>query len=366
MKRFVLHIGMGKCGSTAIQSSLSSIDEPSVEYITYPGEIDANVLIAPYVRLPHLIPESIVSAIRRNPLDGSFVEYLLDRILKSDADCIIVSAEHISWLVGDEGSKDFVQDFLQPVSLERSVTVISYFRKPPASRFLSTLQEDAKYNSMIKLYVPDWPYSENHVVHERWRRLCHRNGFDWVPVVFSRDLLLGQNVLSDFKTRVNLPINLPFPSSSNIALDPILLCAYRNLVGPCLDMLDWDRKAMLLKSIVMAWKALAPELAAEPASSWKFRPEIHDYINEVSQHEDGDEYVNLMQPPPQQESICKVSWDPSKIRRILPSGLEYTKGFLTGPLHLFLDHVRIQEIGELEILLRTEVLRFFSTYYDTV
>ena len=64
MKQLILHIGMGKCGSTSIQKFLSEVWHPEVQYIKYPGEIDANPIIADYIDLDN-VPVNVIAVLTR-------------------------------------------------------------------------------------------------------------------------------------------------------------------------------------------------------------------------------------------------------------------------------------------------------------
>jgi hypothetical protein len=55
---------MGKCGSTSIQKFLSEVWHPEVQYIKYPGEIDANSIIAGYIDLDN-VPVNVIAVLTR-------------------------------------------------------------------------------------------------------------------------------------------------------------------------------------------------------------------------------------------------------------------------------------------------------------
>ncbi len=358
---------MGKCGSTAIQRWLASTKEENIDYITYPGEIDANPIISDFLSDPRKLPASVVEAMRHKPLEGAFHEYIIDRINQSSCKFIILSAEHISWLLDEEETSRFVEKLIVPVSRLGRLMIIAYFRIPPESRYLSTLQEDAKYNHKIRLYIPNWPYSENHNVYMRWADICSSLTIEWVPVAFSRELLENGDVVSDFIKRAGMfSIKPAAQDEVNKSIDPVSLCAYRSILGESIDRLAWDRKSELLTKVESAMRLVSSHLDIRSTCIWRFRPEISEYIAVVSSEEYSDIYVNLSGREEPAHAVQRGEWDPLLIEKTLPYEVSYTDGYLTGPLDAFLEGIDMVLVKEMAILVKSEILAFFSRYYGEI
>lgn len=410
MKKLILHIGMGKCGSTSIQSFFSNISHPNIKYLKYPGGIDANPIVADYLHSDD-IPRHIQHIIKSNPLTTSdpsgskvitriflgksllskmtrgskslqstkdnnelisrvplkFVEYIKNELERSEANIGIISAEFIAWLLTDESSAKLLDDLISAIGDQFCITILCYFRQPASSRFLSVLQEDAKYSKEIKLYVPSHLYSENVTVYKRWESLCESRNINWMPVLFSRNHLYLNDVIKDFCHRVDIDsiISKTFSSVLNTSIDPLLLCSIRKVIDHKHDLLPWDRLSQLVSKLSSVGTRLCSEYGIELNHQWNFKEKLKEYIDIISSQENLLRFVNQVANNDPSPWDSKLNLDPNFIYTILPDSLTYQNGYLTGELESFLENIDSHSIDSLAEILQLELMRVFS-YTDQI
>ena len=366
-RRLVLHIGMGKCGSTAIQTFLAANSLPELTYLCYPGEVDANPLVYDYID-PSRCPRNILAISAQSKLTSSFTDWLVAQALQASGRTVLLSAEHISWLLDDAETNHFRQRLIDPLAGEFDISIIAYFRQPAASRYLSVLQEDAKYNPIIKLYLSKWPYSENVKVYRRWQQLCAEAGFEWLPILFGRDLLYHNNVVIDFLIRTGIfnPSMVELDSKDyfvNTSIHPVALCAIRHLIRARHQCLDWDRLSQLLKKLSkLASVFLASSTPAITRMSWTLNSQLAKYIDLISREEQDLEFLNFkpISPSAAHKMQPYPEWSSDTLAEFIPPGLHYVDGFLTGELESFLEGIPTDVVNSLINFLELEILRVFS------
>lgn len=407
MKQLILHIGMGKCGSTSIQKFLSEVWHPEIQYIKYPGKKDANPIIADYLHLDD-VSRNIKNIIMSNSLNPSnarldarisqeksillrvknkferskakaisdeiidrnqfrFVDYVANELRKSKANTAIISSEFIAWFLSDDNSGKLLDDLIQAAENRFYVSVICYFRQPAYSRFLSVLQEDSKYSKAIKLHVSSLPYSENFNVYKRWEALCASRKVNWIPVLFSRENLYSNDVVKDFFYRAGISSTIPevLLPMVNTSLDPLLLCSIRKVINGKHDLLPWDRLSQLVSKLSSLGERLCADHGIKLDYEWNFKEGLKKYIDAVSFEENFLQFVNQRANGNPNSGYDKSDWNPNLIHAVLPDSLTYQDGYLTGELESFLENIDSHSIDSLSELLRLELLRTFSYTHQT-
>lgn len=363
MRELIFHIGMGKCGSTSIQSHFAHVPNETAEYISYPGEIDSNPIIHELIEEHSRCPDSVRAAVARQGEDFSFIRYILSRVQDSSASKLIISAEHVSWLFAQLETNNLVESLLLPASHKRKVNIVCYFRLPAPSRYLSTLQEDAKYNKKIRLYLSDWPYSEVSNVYSRWETICNEHGFGWTPVKFQRDNLVNNDVVQDFSYRVGVEYNRKDRIGTfNQTLSPLVLAALRRVLGAHYDSLPWDRKSQLVNKLATLADRMCTAENINSAFPWKFGGNLEKYINSVSSSELALAFVNDY--PVRSLNVESTErhneWNPLQIHQFIKLGLIYESGYLTGRLEDFLEGIDKADVHKLSLALQREILLYYS------
>ena len=381
MKQLILHIGMGKCGSTSIQKFFSEVWHPEVQYIKYPGEIDANPIIVDYLDLDS-VPVSIRNIVTSNSFNFSdvgsdvkatndkvidrdefgFLDYIKGELEETNVNTAIISGEFIAWFLSDEKSGNFLDDLIRIAGNKFYISVICYFRQPASSRFLSLLQEDSKYSKKIKLYVPSFPYSENVNVYKRWESLCDSRKVNWIPVLFSRENLYSNDVVKDFFYRAGISSTIAevLPPMVNTSLDLLLLCSIRKVINSKHDLLPWDRLSRLVSKLSSLGERLCADHGIKLDYQWNFKGGLKKYIDAVSFEENFLQFVNQRANGNPNPGYDKSDWNPNLIYTILPDSLTYQDGYLTGELESFLENIDSHSIDNLSEMLQLELLRTFS------
>ena len=371
-RRLYVHIGMGRCGSTAIQSHFSKTDSRYINYISYPGEIDANPLILEYAESGR-IPGSVRHAVEARPLARRFTEYIISRALLGSAPITIISAEHLSWHMDDRSLENFYEQFLGPLSRHFEVGIIAYFRQPAASRFLSTLLEDAKYSPAIRLYLPDWPYSENAEVYRRWQDLCTRHSLAWMPLLFARDALVHGDIVADFHSRIGinrLPGELAVALTAemvNVSMHPLILSAVRRVFRGRQGSYSWDRLSELVTKLAGLAKECVRSHDIHLPVHWSFNADLERYIELVSAQERQLVFDNGSPSASASvgDQVDLLNWKGNEILAVLPSGVTYQDGCLRGELEDFIEGIHSSEVERLAALMEISILETYS-YSDSL
>lgn len=201
--RIVIHVGMHKTGSTAIQQYYSRNDFPSVCYTPW---VESNLcglfmllfqdedLLPQYHGFLAQGPEFLarLPEMRRQWLDET--ESFLRR---SEGRTIIFSAEDISW-PGFSSATARMAEFFWDFSDE--IQVVGYVREPK-SFAVSAFQQYLKDGGLTELDVETlWPHYRG-----RFQRLDELFGRENVTLKrYERDALVGHGVVSDFASLIGV------------------------------------------------------------------------------------------------------------------------------------------------------------------
>lgn len=181
----IMHIGDGKCGSSAIQSALhlqrDALSEAGILFDTGPSRRD------------HFLLTTLLGKITRSSISGQ-VEYA-ERNLHSmaarmaDHDHVLISDES---LFGAEPAK--VMELLDNAGLDTSSTRAVAYVRPPCSMYPSLIQQQLK--GRFRFIRPDKYNRPIHKFIAYWQKVLGR---EMLTVrLFDRDRLLGQDVVTDF------------------------------------------------------------------------------------------------------------------------------------------------------------------------
>ena len=193
--RLVLHIGMGKTGTSTLQSELAAQARMLAEHgICYPVVSRApdhsalNCLVRPLDRVPRQYRTT-----RRNDEDAMrrFGEEtwssILRRVRSSGAEVTVLSSEHFFYLDRDEVTR--LRDLLAGEFSE--ITVVAYVRSPP-DYYVAVMQQVVRASDRI-VSPADYRIPLRNCL-ER-----HRGAFgDLVVRAFDRDRLVAGDVVADF------------------------------------------------------------------------------------------------------------------------------------------------------------------------
>ncbi len=369
-KLFILHIGMGKCGSSSIQTFFNSWNgntqgfRQEIEYIAYPDAIDLNPIIIDYLDIAN-VPPYIIEITKNQPLDTSVTQYLIQRVVNSQSKVIIASAEFIAWFLGDQESDAFVTALRHSLPDIIEIAVLCYFRQPASSRFLSLLQEDAKYNSKIALYVPDWPYSENVEVYKRWKQLCGVYNLSWKPRLFNKRSLIKEDVVADFLSSIEAMLGVKFLSLLNAvivnkSIDPVVLLSIRRVISPYLNYLTFDRRSEIIEKLsILATQYLYDKGCT--LQKWCLHPALEQHINYVCQEEEELCFENYQVMKTHQSD--DILQDRLTLDSSLPPGIIRQNGYLTGELEAFLWGIDEAVVEDLTLYLETAIIEMASYWY---
>lgn len=378
-KHLIIHIGMGKCGSSSIQKYLYEWNKNSfkltrvAEYLSHPGKsdnlIDLNTVVADYLDYSEW-PPYVKEVLGEYPLEISLTDYIIRKTQRSESHFLIVSAEFIAWHLLDESAELFLRTLRSKLP-SLKISVVCYFRQPAISRFASMLSEDAKYNSTIKLYISkNFFYSENLITYKRWEKLCGKYDIFWKPRLFEKNYLVNKDVVDDFLTavRVDLRRSSRFTHPKvyvNQSNDPIVLSSIRRVLGQSFDDLTFGRKAAIITNLSSISVKYLSGKNISPAK-WLFKSKLENYIAYVSKEEEqlffengdipGDASIDVKDHP---------GWpDEMVLAKCLPPGITFENGYLTGDLECFLRGIDESLIDELTRYLKLAILEMASYWSD--
>ena len=190
-RTFLIHAGMPKTGSTAIQAALIGLQTPTHEYLDLGRANHSHLLHAAFEDAPS-------RQLRNDGVDAAAFEAGREearRVLRAALDSVraphvMISAEYLSRF--DVEALSALRNFLRPHGAGHRV--IAYVR-PPLSRAESSVQQALKQGRYSRLGGPTRPDLT-------WNRLKKVFGSDNVEMrPFRRDLLFGGDVVRDFCER---------------------------------------------------------------------------------------------------------------------------------------------------------------------
>ena len=222
-RTFLIHAGMPKTGSTAIQAALNGLRTPTHEYLDLGRANHSHLLHAAFSDAPS-------TQLRTDGVDAAAFEAgreeargILHKALeRARARNVMLSAEYISRF--DVGELTALREALRPHGACNRV--IAYVR-PPLSRAESSVQQALKQGTYVRLGIPTWPG-------RTWRRLREVFGADQVELLpFRKDLLSNGDVVRDLCERWGLehPEAGPGRSNRSLSLEACALLLAQNRQG---------------------------------------------------------------------------------------------------------------------------------------
>lgn len=196
-RRLLLHIGMHKTGSTAIQNAFSGYDDGTTAYLNLfqsNHSYGLTMLFCPE-QASKMIERAWVRSLAELQIKASAVRHRLDEQIKRGRQTLIVSGETLSkWF--DVQEVERLQAVFAPSFDE--IRVIVYLREPAA--FLRSSVQEMLKNQPCKLADSRFPDYRKRL--SCWETVFGRDAMDYV--LFAPDTLAGQDVGSDFAGRVGL------------------------------------------------------------------------------------------------------------------------------------------------------------------
>ncbi|MEE4189400.1 MAG: hypothetical protein V2I76_13250, partial [Roseobacter sp.] len=199
--RTILHVGMSKAGSTALQDCLLGSREILLEHgVLYPKNADGVAFNNHRLLLQPLVPYDMLPiSIRRNCTDPGdaarqyegLIASIRQQIEETLPSCLILSGEHMFRKLPDAGRAKLQQE-LKRIGAG-PVEVAIYVRRP-SSRYLSGLQQSLKTGrGFVQPTLPNYHYQEAFVTYEEifGREALHGK-------VFDRTTLAGGSIITDF------------------------------------------------------------------------------------------------------------------------------------------------------------------------
>lgn len=150
MPKLIIHVGMPKAGSTALQSRLHSLRSDLIEQrILYPTKtLNHNFLMAgavPLQKLPRIFRQHYNG--NERALDSDFQDFwstILAQVGKRKPEIVVMSGENL-WSIPDEGVRH-LRHLLETIS--NDIHIVCYVRKP-SDFFLSRMQQQLKASHII-------------------------------------------------------------------------------------------------------------------------------------------------------------------------------------------------------------------------
>ena len=356
-KLLVLHIGMGKCGTSSIQEflnrnyNLHGFDE-NIKYIGYLNKHHLHPIIADYID-PLKLPSYVTEILENHPLDMPVTEYLIREIINSQSKVTIVSSELIVHWLGDQEAEAFIMKLKHSLPDFMNIAVVCYFRQPASSRFLSNLQEQAKHNSEIALYVPESPFSENIIAYKRWEQLCKKHNISWHPRLFSRSLFINGDVIADFfsliETMSDIKIEPSMTILENESMDPVVLSSIRHVIAPYFSYFKFSKKWKILKNLSTIATQYLSEKGYNPPKC-TFYPPLEQHINYISREEEQLSFENYQ--PKEFSQSEDIYLNELTLETSLPPGVVRKNRYLAGNLESFLVGIDKEIVKELTLYLK--------------
>lgn len=198
----VLHIGMPKTGTSALQNALmanhATLLAQGVLYPQSPDRAFSNhrMLLAdaaPLDKLPRHIQRDYDGS-EASQVKAEFISATARVIAQHNPKAIALSAESFFRTFADDGWNHLYESFAALGAKSGQTRVVAYVRRP-SDRFLSGLQQHLK--ASYKIPTPNPP---------SYRRILERYlnsfGADFMHVLpFSRSALIGADITTDFVTR---------------------------------------------------------------------------------------------------------------------------------------------------------------------
>lgn len=192
----ILHIGMHKTGSTAIQRSFHGYDDGKMAYLPMPHPNHSFWTM-------RLFPGRMTDQFIEDEHGGNAEDFarrcqatagqVLDLITGTDRD-IIISAEELSGAHSPQTARE-VRDFLAP-HFDR-FKVVGYVRQP-AAFMESSFQEVIKKRFIA--FRPDQLYPDYRLRLEQWDQVFGQSNVELVP--FDRSALFEGDSVRDFARRI--------------------------------------------------------------------------------------------------------------------------------------------------------------------
>lgn len=204
----LLHIGMGKTGTTALQHSLASsrpyLLGKGVLYPKAPRPFSQNnhQIIVARITTTDRMPRDILTKFedRDDLMEGyrKFIRGLREQVAETTPEALVISGESLF--------RPFPAPKLRKLravfdKLDSEASVIAYVRKP-SERFVSYLQQALKYSFKVRSPEP----SKYRGAIEAYARVFGRN-FMHVRC-FARDQLIDGDIISDFTERHLAPFGV--------------------------------------------------------------------------------------------------------------------------------------------------------------
>ena len=209
MNKLILHIGMHKTGSTAIQEAINGYSDHSMRYANFNSSNHSLSILPIFCKNPYALHLFKSCGMVKEEVDNYILSKkneLIKNLLLDDRD-VIISGEDLCLLDFDEINS--FNNFMKVNN--RLVIVYSYIRHPYdfVSSYLSEVVKNGESSSCIEKFY----YGS---VFEKFVKIYNN---DFHVKIYQRDLFLNKCVVSDFTDW----IGLDFKMDSNILdLNPSL------------------------------------------------------------------------------------------------------------------------------------------------
>jgi len=193
--RLILHLGLNKTGTTSIQRSFQSLDEPGLRYLDA-GAPNHSRLMINYGR--HLSGQPLEPLAERDvPLAPEVgLQTLLDALDDPKPGTLVISAEFLSApRLSHASPADMVADFRRRVE---DVRALVYVREP-ISYMRSVLQQGIKRNGKLRM-DPAYYYPRFRTRLAPWEEALGRDAISYA--IFDRANFAGGDLLTDFANRI--------------------------------------------------------------------------------------------------------------------------------------------------------------------
>ena len=269
--RLILHIGMPKAGSTALQTALAAARTPLRRSgVLYPkGALNQNFLVAgvaPPDRLGRLYTQQYGddhAAVRED--FAAFWKAIVDAIERQQPEVVVLSGEFLFGTLGGTGP-DPLRALLDP--LGATIEVVAYLRRP-SDFYLSMAQQRLKASWEIRPVAP---------IHYREPLESARAAADILHAIpFERHRFPDGDVVADFATRL-----LPETKDALRAVDDPKVKPSMSAEAMAIVQ-DFRRRRYpgMNDRFTRDTGALVKHLAAEEAAlGGTRRPILHDHVRE--------------------------------------------------------------------------------------